>query len=351
MVATPCGPAYHGPVGKNPLSEIDLETARELVPRRRKRKRYEQGTKTRIAADVRSRKRMAPGVPKNKALSEIVVMDADDPVFKILPGMPRKIRDPNNWRELAREDKMVRARARRAKTRKWEAEVVVAARTMEKHVSSRDREMDLFDEDRAIAEDTLSLESWDVEELVRGYRRGRNGKFGVAPKYIPREVQQAAFRALVNKGDRRLKQAYYKTIEELVHLAHNADSEKVRLEATKELMNRVVGKVADKVMVAREEPWEGILADSLVPIGSEGEALDLEMDEDGVARALPPGQDEYESGGEELATSVTGAAPVNPGSGGSAPSSPPSTPTPAAVVEEVRVIPGKKATKKKAGKK
>jgi hypothetical protein len=75
------------------------------------------------------------------------------------------------------------------------------------------------------------------------------------------------------------------TIENLVDLAHHASSEKVRLEAQKELLNRVVGKVPDIVVGAQiEQPWENILADTIIPMG---ETIDLEMDDSGVAHMIP----------------------------------------------------------------
>jgi hypothetical protein len=157
-------------------------------------------------------------------------------------------------------------------------EVLSSPTTKEEHA------LGIYDEEKAIAEGILTLDDWDDEELVRGYRRNRSGKFGAAPKYVPREVQQEAFRRLVSRGERKMRAAYMKTIENLVSLAHDASSEKVRLDAQRELLNRVVGKVPDRMLVAREEPWEGILADSLVPL-AELPPIEMEVGDDGTARA------------------------------------------------------------------
>jgi len=77
-------------------------------------------------------------------------------------------------------------------------------------------------------------------------------------------------------------------VEDLVELAQSARSEKVRLEAIREIQNRVVGKVPDRVHVAQDQPYEGILADSMVPI-ADVPPIDLEVDDDGTARMLPSG--------------------------------------------------------------
>lgn len=318
----------------NRLGEIKLETAAELKPpRRRKRTTWPEGGKrSQIARDVRAGRRKPPPVPKNKSLVEIDAMPADSPEFKHKGGSKRKDHDATGyWKDQARADHQKRRREARARSRKLEAKVTVAVSLLEKPVTADQLSKGIHDEDRAVAEGILDLADWDTEELIRGYRRNRNGKFGAPPKYIPREVQEAAFRALVRRGDRRLKAAYYKAIEELVEIAHNGGSEKVKLDAIKELMNRVVGKVPDKMLVARDEPWEDVLAESLVPLG-EALPLDLEMDDEGVAALMPASEDDYMSGDEERTSATTVAATVVPALGDESPSSP-------RIVSEVRVIP------------
>lgn len=279
---------------KNTLADLEIDVAAKLREKRRKRVRYAAGTKTRIASEVRAGRKRPPPSPKNKTISEIDEMDPHDPQFRLPQGRPRKYIATNgepildngelSWKDEIRRDRQTKANDRRARVRKHEAKVVAAVRTMEKHVTKGQQDkMEIYDEDKLIAEGELNLDDWDTEELVRGYRRNRSGKFGKPPQYISREVQQFAFRVLVNRGERKMKEAYYQTIETLVDLAHGADSEKVRLEAVKELMNRVVGKVPDRMLVAREEPWEGLLADSVVPLG-EVPPLEMEMDEDGIVR-------------------------------------------------------------------
>ena len=275
--------------------------------------------KTRIQANVKARKRLPPAVPKNKSMKEIHDMDPQSPELIVKtrttgksPGRPRKyverdgtpLVDPDtlSWREDYNAAHQARANERRARLRKYEAEVIAAYRELEHHVSRTDHNaMEVYDEDYAIAQGVLSMDDWDDEELIRGYRRNRNGRWGTPPKYIAREVQQEAFRRLVNRGERKMKEAYIKSVEGLIDLAHHASSEKVRLDAQRELLNRVIGKVPDKVLVAHEEPWEQMLADSMVPI-SEMPAIDMEAGDDGVARAL----DVEGSGGVETSESVRG---------------------------------------------
>lgn len=290
-----------GRVGRrNSLQAVEEQVLEEHKKRRHKRKRYNSEDRTRIAANVRKGVRIPAPVPKNRSLQEIEEIDPQSLQLRHKRGRPRiyfkegtedEFKVPEEeltFAQLVRADQQKRNGARRARVRKWEARVVKAQEVLDDHSTRREnRELDIYDEERAIAEGILELEDWDDEELIRGYRRGRNGKFGPQPKYIPREVQQEAFRRLVHRGNRKLRQAYMRTIEGLIDLAHNGDSEKVKLEAIKELLNRIVGKVPDIVVGAQmEQPWESILGDSIIAFGEE-DPLEMHVDVDGVAKMEP----------------------------------------------------------------
>lgn len=271
----------------------------ENIPRKR-RKQWKDGGNTRIAHDVRTTRRHPPAAPE-VPLHVMLEMDADSESFVIL----RAGASERKWTEegtpddalhafdLMRKKKQQRAQARRAKVRKYEAVVMAAKEKLEEIETEKAgsgvvpvEKMDIYDEDKLIAEGILDLEDWDDEELIRGYRRRRDGHFGRPPKFIPREVQQEAFRKLVHRGERKMRGAYVKAVEGLVDLAHNASSEKVRLDAQKELMSRVVGKVPDRTIITAEEPWVDILADSVIPISAQ-DPIEMQLDDDGVAHAEP----------------------------------------------------------------
>jgi hypothetical protein len=282
---------------KNSLGDLDVVNPTQVKPPRprtgkakRRRGRKLAATipgNTRIADDVKTGGRLPPPVPPGRSLREVVDLDPDDPAFKHKRGRHRKVRDPNDLRDMMAADKQGRMNARRAKARKNEATAVAAAEVMEKHVSRKEsKELGVYDEDLAVAQGILDLDDWSNEELIRGYRKNRNGRFGKAPKYIPRELQQEMFRRVVQRGEGSMRKAYLESIERLIDLAQNASSEKVRLEAIKELMNRVVGKIPDIVITGQAKPYEDILADSLVPI-SDTPPISLSIGDDGVARSDP----------------------------------------------------------------
>lgn len=293
--------------------EFGEETLRERKkPKPRKVKggrKAAKGQRTAIAKDVRKGKRRPPPVPEGKSLEEITEMDPDDPEFKHPQGRPRKHQDvPNeelSWKESINKDKQKRANQRRAKVRKREAEIVKTEerRRIERGVKGR-RATGVALEDDMYAEGILDMDDWDDEELIRGYRRQRNGKFGRPPKYIPREIQQEAIKRIVKRGRKNLADAFIKSTETLVELAQSSESDKIRLEATKEVMNRVAGKVPEHLLVQGEAPYEAFLADSLEPM--------TEVTETTTARQTET-EWELEFGGDDEEDEGTGsAAPALP---------------------------------------
>jgi hypothetical protein len=315
---------------KNSLDQIELETAREYEKKHRRKRRIhrqrqrEVGERTRIGKGVGGRKRKVPPVPKDKTLAEIKEMPPESEEFRLPDGRPRRWENPDGtvktepqtWMDYVRAADQKNRNARRARARKYEAEVVVAQKILAKKNRSRDPrlpESQVDDEERLIAEKILDLDDWDNEELIRGYRRNRSGRFGQPPTYVPREIQQEAFRRLIGRGERKMKTAYIEAVEALVDLAHNADSEKVKLDAIKTLMERVVGKVPDIVRVSQEAPWEAMLADAIVPL-SETIPFELTPNDEGVyaLEAVPESEPESEG---EVETPTDDAARRDPTTG------------------------------------
>ena len=299
---------------KNQLDKVEKLTAAEL-DRRRTRAVPARGRKRKV------KKSKGAKVPKNRTAAEIKLMPDDDPAFKHPQGAKRKYPEPGedtshlSIREIERAEKQESANRKRAKARK--ADAVAAATAHEEGMDERHsgsagwaedpvtgERVQMFDEDVLIADGKLSLDDWDEEELIRGYRRDRSGRFADPPKFIPREVQQEAFRRLMRIGERRLRQSYVKAIDQLVELALDEDTPaKVKLEAIKEIQNRTVGKTPD-VVVQTEAPWRDMLVDSVIPIDEAG-ALDVR----GSIKSFPalPASDDLSSddGGDPASFAAT----------------------------------------------
>lgn len=313
------------PSTKKPKPKTAKQLAEEVIAERKaeppKKRRVKKatrhavaGSRTEIAKDVRKGKRKPPPVPKDKTLEEIAEMDPDDPAFKHPQGRPRKYegKDPKemSWKDSIRAAEQEGKNKKRAKVRKREAEIVKTEERVRMERGGRPIAMNRKDEndapgvtaeDKMYAEGLLNMEDWDDEELIRGYRKMRNGRFGTPPKYIPREVQQKALRLIIQRGKRKLDGAYIKATDLLVQLAQNAESEKVKLEAIKEVMDRVGGKVPEHMKVSSEvAPYEAFLADSLETVTETTTARatesewELEFGDDEQA-ALPEGDNVLEA--------------------------------------------------------
>lgn len=114
----------------------------------------------------------------------------------------------------------------------------------------------------------IKVEDLDDEELARGQLRNQAGNFsGRPPSMIPTELVQAMRREWLSRAENKLRAALMdKGIGTLVELAGSDRIDPaVRLRAADKLMERVMGKVPDKVQFAAEDPVEtlfrNILAD------------------------------------------------------------------------------------------
>lgn len=119
--------------------------------------------------------------------------------------------------------------------------------------------------------------SWDDEELRRGYRRNKAGVFDErnAPEVIPRAVYNELWRRTIATCNEMMRTAMPEAIAVLIELAK---SDKVkdadRIKAIQMIMDRVLGKVPEKVLVAETEAgakpkWANALDVSIVS-GDEG---------------------------------------------------------------------------------
>lgn len=278
----------------NSLKGAEVVSAAELERRRKRAPKRAQGSATGRTQKKRTPRKAAP-VPKGvETLEDLDQIDDDDPELKYTDTRPRSRMNAKS--ETAhddfRQDKQRRANARRAKIRKHEAKVEVVRKQNPEMVKANHSTVEVVENDLIVG-GAIDLDDWDDTELIRGYRRNRDGKFGAPPKYIPREVQNETFRRLLRRGESKMREAYLQTVEGLVALARGAESEKVRLDAQKELMDRLVGKVPDKLKItAQEEPWQEFLADAVAPMGDTiGSLTEPEesaiADDGGRGRALP----------------------------------------------------------------
>jgi hypothetical protein len=132
---------------------------------------------------------------------------------------------------------------------------------------------------------TEDLSVWSEEELTRGVRRGKDGKFRNKPKVIPHAVHQELVKRRMSRAYDLLRESTYDAVKVLVEVAkdENADTA-VRVKAAELILDRALGKAPQHVSVDVNAPWRQLMAQAIVasvdPPGADEEVVDGELVED-----------------------------------------------------------------------
>jgi hypothetical protein len=144
-----------------------------------------------------------------------------------------------------------------------------------------------------------------VEELVKGRLKASDGTFrGAPPKWVPREFQQACLKELMNRGKEMWMENYLTAIQAMTDIANGVGpagsiaTPGERLKAAQFVVERMEGKVPERLVVSQDQPWQtvldGIVAqvpDEAIEAGRlalaggtvEGEVLDVEYEDEDSA--------------------------------------------------------------------
>jgi hypothetical protein len=145
------------------------------------------------------------------------------------------------------------------------------------------------------------VEGLTVEELVRGRLKDTNGQFrGRPPKFVPREFQQACIRELFRRGQELWQKNYLEAIQAMTDIAAGRGklgegaTPGERIKAAQFVIERLEGKVPDKLVVTDDKRWETVLSGIVADVSEdaiaagqraiegivEGEVLDVDYDDD-----------------------------------------------------------------------
>lgn len=130
------------------------------------------------------------------------------------------------------------------------------------------------------------LSEWDDEELRRGQRRDRNGRFqGAPPKVVPKAVHDELVKRTLSKAQQIMHDSLEDAVTMLKDIATNPlVEEKDRLRAINMIMDRVMGKPQEKIEVKSDTPpWQvaiqaGIVSIKPSDLGGSDEDEDTEED-------------------------------------------------------------------------
>jgi hypothetical protein len=132
------------------------------------------------------------------------------------------------------------------------------------------------------------LSGWDEEELIRGQRRNKRGKFtGSKPKIVPKALHDELVKRKMTKAYDLLNESIYDAVAILIDIAKDTRTEDgVRLKAVKEILDRTIGKTPINVQIEPSRMSEAFQAmlipeePSALPQRSTHDILDAEVVDD-----------------------------------------------------------------------
>lgn len=113
----------------------------------------------------------------------------------------------------------------------------------------------------AILRGEVDMSELDDEELARGQLRNKAGNFqGGAPQMVPREMYTRMMNELFKRANDQMKTNLVKAVEVLTAIAtdENADP-KDAMKAAQWIIERVMGKTPENVIVSQDKPWQSLL--------------------------------------------------------------------------------------------
>lgn len=115
------------------------------------------------------------------------------------------------------------------------------------------------------------LRTWDNEELRRGRKRDKNGGWqGRDPIIVPKAIHDELVRRTLEKANQLLTENLEGALEILVAIMKDPTVDaRERLKAIQMIADRAMGKEPQKIEVAGEAKWEGVIAAAIVSMPGE----------------------------------------------------------------------------------
>jgi hypothetical protein len=117
-----------------------------------------------------------------------------------------------------------------------------------------------------LAAGRISVDDLDDEELARCQLKDINGHFtGKPPKMLPSVLVHDMRRAYLLRAEGRLREALMECgVGVMIEIASDGNLDPaVRLRAAKEILDRGLGKVSEKITIKAEDPLEALFGSIL----------------------------------------------------------------------------------------
>lgn len=129
-----------------------------------------------------------------------------------------------------------------------------------------------------IEDEGLTMEQFvselSPEELARGRLKNADGSFRGAPaKWVPAEFHKECIRELMRRGKVLYQENYIAAIEAMTQVATTPSVDVgQRIRAAQFVIERIEGKVPERLEVGVSEPWQEMLAGIVATVPVEGTA-------------------------------------------------------------------------------
>lgn len=99
-----------------------------------------------------------------------------------------------------------------------------------------------------LLEGDIDVADLDDEELMRGEFRDQSGSLRSSNKLIPKTMHQELMRRILHRGTERIRSDFFSAIDTVTEIMKDSTVDPaVRLRAANIIIDRVAGKVADKI--------------------------------------------------------------------------------------------------------
>lgn len=129
------------------------------------------------------------------------------------------------------------------------------------------------------------IEEWDLDELARGRPRNKAGNFfSPVPAWVTPEMREDAWQRYKEHVRGELQAGSINAVSRVRHLIDEAESDRVRLDASKFVLEFLLGKATQEVKGSVQLNVQALLAGMLVNPGGEPAEpeVDYELDDDDI---------------------------------------------------------------------
>lgn len=133
---------------------------------------------------------------------------------------------------------------------------------------------------QAILSGEEDLSVWSEEELIRGQRRDKHGRWsGRPPKVIPKAIHDELVKRKMSQAYGLLRESIYDAVAVLVDVAQDEEADAtVRLKAAEMILDRTMGKPTETMQLEVKNRFQEVFEE--VVVYDDSDVIDAELVDD-----------------------------------------------------------------------